>query len=104
LLRDRWPKSTEGFPVFATLAIVFFAVFVVSVLVAGIVYKKMKLEANLLDCWWKIEWDELQFYENKHVGRKSAVSLAMSDASFLSKSALLTSPSIAHEIPLQIPK
>lgn len=69
----------------ATIVVVFAVIFFISLIVSFIIYKKMRLESKLLDCWWKIDWEDLEFYENKKMGRKSAVSLATSDASFLSK-------------------
>jgi hypothetical protein len=41
-------------------------------------YKKLKLESQLNDFWWKIKYEDILFPENLK-GHKSSVSLALSE-------------------------
>lgn len=49
--------------------------------VSFVIYQKVKNEASLNDDWWKVKWADLAFPE-KQVGKRSTLSLGLTDASF----------------------
>lgn len=74
----------EGFPIIKTILFLLLTIILIGSGISYFVYKHMKLEASLADCWWKIDYNELDFFDEKTSGKKSTISLA-SESSFLSK-------------------
>lgn len=60
-------------------------------LVAHFVSKKIKFEVDLGDLWWQIKWDDLVFPE-RQLGKRSTLSLGISEASFRKSAASVASP------------
>lgn len=77
-------SNLEGFPIIKTILFFLISVMIIGTSIAYFVYKHMRLEASLADCWWRINFDDLEFLDEKgQAGKKSTLSLA-SEASFMS--------------------
>ncbi|XP_076366072.1 atrial natriuretic peptide receptor 1-like [Tachypleus tridentatus] len=58
-------KEQEPFPVYGYIMIIAL-IFILIVVSAGLViYRKVKLESELNNLWWKIRWDEIIFHDGK---------------------------------------
>lgn len=49
---------------------------------AFLILKKLRLESNLSDYWWKVKWEDLIFAQ-KPTGKRSTLSLGLNESSFL---------------------
>ncbi|XP_053205450.1 atrial natriuretic peptide receptor 1-like [Panonychus citri] len=56
-----------------------------------LISKKIKFETDLGDLWWQIKWDDLVFPE-KQIGKRSTLSLGISESSFHKSAASIASP------------
>lgn len=71
---------TESFPVWALLLIIFGVTLIIAVIASLFILKKIKLESELNDNWWKVIWDDIIFPENiVKSGHRSQVSIVLSD-------------------------
>ena len=59
-------------------------------LLAFLVYRKLALEADLKDCWWRVKWSEIKFADKQSSGRKSMTSLASASQATLSSTGMAT--------------
>lgn len=48
-----------------------------------LIYRKMKLESELNDSWWSLNWEEIRFVEKSNV-RRSTTSMGTSQATLTS--------------------
>lgn len=76
------PK-TEAFPLATVLTISFLSCFTIVSSVAFFIIRKVKLEAELNDSWWRVNWNEIKFAEKSNV-KKSTTSLGTSQATLSS--------------------
>ena len=75
----------EGFPIVKLILFLLIAIIVIGSVVSFFVYKHVKLEASLADVWWRIDYNELEFFDERgQAGKKSTLSLA-SETSFMSE-------------------
>ncbi|RWS01056.1 atrial natriuretic peptide receptor 1-like protein, partial [Dinothrombium tinctorium] len=72
-----------GFPVAIMAPILSAFVLLVGVFFSFLLYKKIKLETDLANNWWKVKWEEIAF--PSHAVRKSTTSLGVSEVSFGTK-------------------
>lgn len=82
--------NSEGFPLATTLvsaSVAFSAVIGVAVF---LVYKRMVLEADLNDSWWKVKWSEIKFADKQAAGKKSTTSLGSASQATLSSMGMTT--------------
>lgn len=75
-------QPPEGFPVAITVSVVSISLVFIGIIVSLLVYRKLKLESELADYWWKVKYEDIFFPQLTKSGNKSAVSLAMSESSF----------------------
>ncbi len=72
--------ETESFPVWASLLITLCCIIMIALIVTFFLLKKMKLESDLADDWWRIKYEDIIFPEVvAKSGRKSVLSLAVSE-------------------------
>lgn len=57
------------------------ALLIIAAVVAYFVSRRIKLESQLQNMWWKIAWDELIFAD-KQAGKLSTLSYGISESSF----------------------
>lgn len=78
-------QPEEGFPIVKTILFLLLAILIIGSIVGYFVYKHIKLEASLADVWWRIDYNELEFFDERNTaGKKSTLSLA-SETSFMSE-------------------
>ncbi len=71
---------TESFPVWASLLIILGLILIIALIASLFVFKKLKLESELNDNWWKVNWNDIVFPENiVKSGHRSQVSIILSD-------------------------
>lgn len=82
----------DGFPIVKTILFFLLVLILIGLGVSLFVYKHLRLEATLADVWWKINYDELEFFDEKgEKGKgKSSLSLASEASSFLSRTTAST--------------
>lgn len=94
----------EAFPIWASILISFIIVTLIALVVSFFTLKKIKLEQDLNDNWWKIGYDEILFpnvQANKSAaGHKSALSLTMSETEGYQsgKTSSLRTGSVGHSL------
>lgn len=90
----------EGFPIAATVSIVCTILILLGSTISFMVYRKLKLEAELADYWWKVKYEDIMFPEKIVGSKKSAVSLAFSESSFgmTGKSGSTKAPSVVNSL------
>ncbi len=72
--------ETESFPVWASLLITLCCIIMIALIVTFFVLKKMKLESDLADDWWRIKYEDIIFPEVvAKSGHKSVLSLTVSE-------------------------
>jgi len=72
--------KTEAFPIWASLLITLFIIVLITLVATFLVLKKLKLESDLTDNWWKINYEDIIFPENvAKSGQKSVLSLTASE-------------------------
>ena len=83
VIYSKYVYFSEPFPVWASILIVLFSLTIIAAIVSFYVYRRLKLEAELNDNWWKIKWEDINFPENLK-GHKSATSMGSSTDGFTS--------------------
>ncbi|KPM04974.1 atrial natriuretic peptide receptor 1-like protein [Sarcoptes scabiei] len=92
------PKET--FPIWASLLIVFSIITVLTLMIAVFIFKKIKLEQDLNDNWWRINYNDLVFPSMAgRSGHKSEMSLISDTDGYLSgKASSVKVGSIGHSL------
>jgi len=75
-------QEPEPFPIALTVLGITMFLFVVAGIAAGLIYRKIRFEQDLADCWWKVRWEDIQFVTRAD-GKRSQVSLGVSDGSIM---------------------
>ncbi|XP_017461476.1 PREDICTED: atrial natriuretic peptide receptor 1-like, partial [Rhagoletis zephyria] len=95
-------QPKEAFPIWASILITFVVVTIVALAVSLFVYKKIRLEQDLNDNWWKISYEDINFVHQRGAGggHKSAMSMATSetDGYQSGKTSSLKAGSIGHSL------
>lgn len=76
-------QTTESFSVVGMIFISIGSMMVIVGVAVILIYRKMKLESEINDSWWKVDWDQIRIVD-KGAGRKSTVSLGASQATLTS--------------------
>ncbi|KAH9493958.1 Nitrogen permease regulator 2 [Dermatophagoides farinae] len=89
----------EGFPIWASILITFFVVILLTLIISFFAYKKIKMEQDLNDNWWRVVYEDIIFPNQAKSGAKSALSLASDNDGYQSgKASSLRIGSIGHSL------
>lgn len=79
--------------------ITFFVITTIALLIAYFAYRKIKLEQNLNDSWWKVSFDDIVFPKQNKSGIKSSMSIISdTDGCISGKASSLRVGSIGHSL------
>jgi hypothetical protein len=71
-------EITEGLPVTMIVVSVTLISTAIIALVLFVIYRKIALEAELNDSWWRVKWDDIRFADKQSGSKRSTTSLGTS--------------------------
>nr|XP_027204126.1 atrial natriuretic peptide receptor 1-like [Dermatophagoides pteronyssinus] len=89
----------EGMPLWAAILTTFLVVITVTLIISFFSYKKIKMEQDLNDNWWRVAYEDIIFPSQAKSGAKSALSLVSETDGYQSgKASSLRIGSIGHSL------